>query len=79
MKGFEAGVKYYNDKNGKSVKLLGWDSAKGEGLSSTTLIPPMMAARLPNRFSRKAPTSSCLLLVLWASALPLTAKKPASA
>jgi basic membrane protein A len=31
MKGFEAGVKYYNEKNGTSVKLLGWDSVKGEG------------------------------------------------
>jgi basic membrane protein A len=31
MKGFEAGVKYYNQKNGTDVKVLGWDSAKGEG------------------------------------------------
>jgi basic membrane protein A len=31
MKGFEAGVKYYNEKNGTKVELLGWDSVKGEG------------------------------------------------
>ncbi|HEY5974717.1 MAG TPA: BMP family ABC transporter substrate-binding protein [Geobacteraceae bacterium] len=31
MKGFEAGVKYYNQKNGTNVQVLGWDSAKGEG------------------------------------------------
>jgi basic membrane protein A and related proteins len=31
MKGFEAGVKYYNQKNGTSVQVLGWDSVKGEG------------------------------------------------
>jgi len=31
MKGFEAGVKYYNAKNGTSVEVLGWDNAKGEG------------------------------------------------
>jgi len=31
MKGFEAGVKYYNEQNGTDVQLLGWDSAKGEG------------------------------------------------
>jgi len=31
MKGFEAGVKYYNEKNGTSVQLLGWDSVKGTG------------------------------------------------
>ncbi len=32
MKGFEAGVKYYNQKHGTTVKMLGWDNAKGEGL-----------------------------------------------
>jgi basic membrane protein A len=32
MKGFEAGVKYYNEKNGTKVETLGWDNAKGEGL-----------------------------------------------
>ncbi len=31
MKGFEAGVKYYNEKNGTSVEVLGWNSAKDEG------------------------------------------------
>ena len=31
MQGFEAGVKYYNEKNGTDVQLLGWDSAKNEG------------------------------------------------
>jgi len=31
MKGFEAGVKYYNQKNGTTVQVLGWDSVKGEG------------------------------------------------
>jgi basic membrane protein A len=31
MKGFEAGVKHYNAIHGTKVKLLGWDTAKGEG------------------------------------------------
>lgn len=32
MKGFQAGVKYYNAQKGTDVKVLGWDDAKGEGL-----------------------------------------------
>ena len=32
MKGFEAGVKYYNQKYGTKVEVLGWDTAKDEGL-----------------------------------------------
>jgi len=32
MKGFEAGVKYYNQKYGTEVEVLGWDTAKDEGL-----------------------------------------------
>jgi len=32
MKGFEAGVKYYNMKHGTNVEVLGWDTAKDEGL-----------------------------------------------
>ncbi len=32
MKGFEAGVKYYNQQNNKSVTVLGWDTAKDDGL-----------------------------------------------
>jgi basic membrane protein A len=32
MKGFEAGVKYYNEKHSTSVVVLGWDSVKGEGV-----------------------------------------------
>ena len=32
MKGFEAGVKYYNQKHTTTVKVLGWDNATGEGL-----------------------------------------------
>lgn len=31
MKGFEAGVKYYNAQKGTDVKVLGWDSATSEG------------------------------------------------
>jgi basic membrane protein A len=31
MKGFEAGVKYYNQKNGTNVVALGWDDATQEG------------------------------------------------
>lgn len=31
MKGFEQGVKYFNEKKGKSVQVLGWDSAKNDG------------------------------------------------
>jgi basic membrane protein A len=30
MKGFEAGVKYYNQKHGTSVTVLGWETAKPE-------------------------------------------------
>ncbi|MBC7234001.1 MAG: extracellular solute-binding protein [Chloroflexi bacterium] len=32
MKGFEAGVKYYNQKHGTKVEVLGWNTAKDEGL-----------------------------------------------
>lgn len=32
MKGFEAGVKYYNQQNGTDVQLLGWDNANDKGL-----------------------------------------------
>jgi basic membrane protein A len=32
MKGFEAGVKYYNTQNNKSVEVLGWNTAKDDGL-----------------------------------------------
>jgi len=32
MKGFEAGVKYYNQQNNKTVTLLGWNTAKDDGL-----------------------------------------------
>jgi|WetSurMetagenome_2_1015567.scaffolds.fasta_scaffold81545_2 basic membrane protein A and related proteins len=32
MKGYEAGVKYYNTKHSTSVEVLGWDNAKQEGL-----------------------------------------------
>ncbi len=31
MKGFEAGVKYYNAQKGTSVEVLGWNTAAGEG------------------------------------------------
>jgi basic membrane protein A len=32
MKGYEAGVKYYNAKHGTTVKVLGWDDAAQKGL-----------------------------------------------
>lgn len=32
MKGFEAGVKYYNQQNSTNVEVLGWDNAKDDGL-----------------------------------------------
>jgi len=32
MKGFEAGINYYNDENDTTVKLVGWSTAKDEGL-----------------------------------------------
>jgi len=32
MKGMEAGVKYYNQQKGTSVTVLGWDTAKDDGL-----------------------------------------------
>jgi len=32
MKGYEAGVKYYNQKHNTSVQVLGWDDAKQDGL-----------------------------------------------
>jgi basic membrane protein A len=31
-KGFEAGIKYYDTKNNKTVALLGWNTAKSDGL-----------------------------------------------
>ena len=32
MRGFEAGVKYYNEQKGTNVEVLGWDSASDSGL-----------------------------------------------
>jgi len=32
MKGYEAGVKYYNAQHGTSVEVVGWDNASGTGL-----------------------------------------------
>ena len=32
MKGFQAGVEYYNSQKGTTVKVLGWDNAKNDGL-----------------------------------------------
>jgi basic membrane protein A and related proteins len=32
MKGFQAGVKYYNSKHSTTVKVLGWDDSKQDGL-----------------------------------------------
>jgi basic membrane protein A len=32
MKGYEAGVKYYNQKHSTSVEIVGWNDATGEGL-----------------------------------------------
>ena len=32
MKGFEAGVKYYNQQKSANVVVLGWDNAKDDGL-----------------------------------------------
>jgi basic membrane protein A and related proteins len=32
MKGFQAGVKYYNQQNGTTVKMIGWDDATQKGL-----------------------------------------------
>ncbi|MFH1523540.1 MAG: BMP family ABC transporter substrate-binding protein [Chloroflexota bacterium] len=32
MKGYQAGVKYYNEQMGTSVEVVGWDDATGEGL-----------------------------------------------
>ncbi len=32
MKGFEAGVKYYNEQKGAKVEVLGWDTAKNDGV-----------------------------------------------
>lgn len=31
MEGYAQGVKYFNEKKGKNVQVLGWDSAKGDG------------------------------------------------
>jgi basic membrane protein A len=32
MKGFQAGVKYYNQKHSTTVQVLGWDDATGKGV-----------------------------------------------
>lgn len=32
MKGFEAGIQYYNEQNGTDVKLVGWSTADDDGL-----------------------------------------------
>ncbi|WP_125610680.1 BMP family lipoprotein [Specibacter cremeus] len=36
MDGFAEGVKYFNDKQGKNVQVLGWDVAKQQGLFANT-------------------------------------------
>jgi len=32
MKGFQAGVKYYNQKNNKAIEIIGWDDASQQGV-----------------------------------------------
>jgi basic membrane protein A len=40
MVGFQGGVNYYNQKMGKQVKVLGWDTTKGDGLFTGTFTEP---------------------------------------
>jgi basic membrane protein A len=40
MKGFQAGVEYYNSQKGDSVQVLGWDTAADQGLFTGTFTDP---------------------------------------
>jgi basic membrane protein A len=51
MDGFVEGVKYYNEKKGKSVKVLGWDEAKQQGVFAGKFNDPSgQGVKLANNF-----------------------------
>jgi basic membrane protein A len=79
MKGFEAGVKYYNQEKGADVKVLGWDSAANDGSFTGNFESSMMVAPSPNPSFRKAPTLSCPWLDLWVLARRPTVRNLARA
>lgn len=48
MDGFAQGVKYYNEKQGKDVKLLGWDEATQQGSFANTFIIIQEGTKITN-------------------------------
>src|SRR5260370_22501519 len=50
MDGFADGVKYYNQKNGKNVQVLGWDEATQNGKFTNSFTDPPAGLRSSNTF-----------------------------
>ncbi|WP_285666322.1 BMP family lipoprotein [Actinorhabdospora filicis] len=50
MDGFAEGVKYFNEKKGKKVELLGWDEAKQEGTFAESFIDQQKGKALTETF-----------------------------
>ena len=53
MDGFARGVDYYNQKNGKSVKVLGWDTAKSDGVFVGGFSDQAKALQLSKNFEQQ--------------------------
>ncbi len=65
MKGFQAGVMYYNTKHSTNVKVLGWDDVAAiKAFSPATSLLPMTAIPSLSSWCRKALTLSCRWLVV---------------
>jgi len=53
MDGFARGVDYYNKQNGKSVKVLGWDTAKSDGVFVGGFSDQAKALQLSKNFEQQ--------------------------
>ncbi len=79
MKGYQAGVKYYNQVHGTAVAVLGWDDATQEGLFTGNFNSTDDGRSFAISLVRKARTSFSLSLDRRAWVRPPTAWKAASA
>ncbi len=59
MKGYQAGVKYYNRSTVQASRCWAGMKPRRRVCSPATSTPPMMASPSPPPWCRKAPTSSC--------------------
>lgn len=75
MKGFEAGVDYYNEKKNANVEVLGWTLPQAMVPLLETLTLSMTVAPSLSHSYRKALTLYFLLLVRLVWVLPLTVRK----